>query len=646
MTAALVVSARIGSMVRLVSIPLIAAALLAQAPNPAEEAKKRAEYIKANYTKFEYLIPMRDGKRLFTSVYAPKDQSKQYPILLDRTPYSVAPYGVDNYRGAIGPSEKFEKEGFIIVYQDVRGRFMSEGTFIESTPHKTVKHGNTDIDESSDTYDTIEWLLKKIPNNNGRAGIWGISYPGFYTAAGMIDAHPALKAASPQAPMIDVANGDDLFHNGAFFLAANFGFYTFFVARKGDPEPPDPSAARFDFKTADHYEFYLRTGPVANLNEKYLKNESPYWNDTLKHPTYDDFWKARNLAPHLRNIKPAVMLVGGWFDAEDLSGPQKAYEAMKKQSPETAASLVIGPWFHGGWSRGDGLKLGNVGFDAKTSEYYRDNIEFPFFLYHLKGKGPGPDGKGEFKMPAAWVFETGTNQWRQFSAWPPAEAKPKTLYLGAGGKLSYDAPKDTDAFDEYVSDPDHPVPLMTGIAEGMPREYMTEDQRFASRRTDVLTYQTEPLEDEVTVAGPITNLLHVSTTGTDSDFVVKLIDVYPDTYPDPQPNPAGIHMGGYQQLVRGEPVRGKFRNGFEKGEPFTPGKPAKIEYTMPGIFHTFRRGHRIMVQIQSSWFPLIDRNPQKFLDIMTAKTSDFQKATERVYRSSGLPSGIQILVLP
>ncbi len=615
---------------------LSSSVLLAQPPQ-SEEIKKRAEFIKAHYTKFEFLIPMRDGKKLFTSVYAPKDDSQTYPFLMQRTPYSVSPYGEDHYKPVLANSEKYEKEGFIFVYQDVRGRFMSDGVFLEATPHKDLKKSSADIDESSDTYDTIDWLMKNVSNNNGKAGIYGISYPGFYAAAGMIDAHPALAAASPQAPVTDIANGDDTFHNGAFFLAANFGFYVGFPMRKGDPMPPDASESRFDFKTPDAYDFYLKMGPIANSNERYLKNENPYWNDILKHQTYDDFWKSRNIAAHIKNIKPAVMAVGGWFDAEDLSGPLKVYRAVKDNHPPATNILVMGPWSHGGWARSDGSHLGYARFDSNTSEYYRDNIEFPFFLYQLKSKGDG-------KFPAAHLFETGTNRWRKFDAWPPANSTSKTLYFRAGGKLSFDAPDEAEGFDEYMSDPAHPVPLMSTIGDGMPREYMTEDQRFASRRPDVLTYQTDVLENDLTIGGPLSASLHVSTSGTDSDFIVKLIDVYPNDYPDPEPNPTQIHMGGYQQLLRGEPFRGKYRAGLDKPQAFVPGQPAKIEYVMPDVLHTFRRGHRIMVQVQSTWFPLIDRNPQKFLDIANAKMTDFEKATERVYRNKGMSSGVRVLV--
>ena len=592
-----------------------------------DKAQEQLAYTRSHYTKFDYRIPMRDGVKLFTTVYIPKDDSHPWPILMQRTPYSVAPYGIDNYRGVLGPNDLFTKEGFIFVYQDVRGRYLSEGEFIDVPVHKTHLKGPKETDESTDTYDTIEWLIHSVPNNNGRVGQYGISYPGFYTAFGLINAHPALKAASPQAPMGDVGNGDDSYHYGAFFLAANFGFYASFKPRGPEPARPERSTP-FDYGTPDAYAFYLGMGPLANSNEKYLKNKNEYWNDLLAHATYDEFWQSRALAPHMKNVTPAVLFVGGWFDAEDLAGPLKLFRAIEKNGASAPNTLVMGPWPHGGWSRLDGDKLGNLNFGSKTGEYFRKEIELPFFVEHLKKKG-------EAKDPKAWVFETGTGRWRKFEAWPPRDAKPTSLYLSAGGALTLEAAKG-GGYDEYVSDPAHPVPLLGEIGAGMPSDYMTYDQRFASRRTDVLTYQTEPLDRDFTIAGPVKASLKVSTSGTDSDFVVKLIDVYPNDYPDPDPNPAHVHMAGYQQLVRGEPFRGKYRNSFEKPEPFRPGKEETIEFAMPDVCHTFRPGHRIMVQIQSSWFPLTDRNPQVFVDIPKAKAADFQKATERIYRGSVL----------
>lgn len=624
---------------------LMGHASFAQDADRIELARRQLDFVRANYTKHDYLIPMRDGVKLFTTVYVPKDTSQAFPVMMQRTPYSISPYGIDNYRAVLGPSEGFEKEGFIFVYQDVRGRYMSEGEFIDLPYHKPRLAGPTDTDESTDTYDTIDWLVKHVPNNNGRVGTWGISYPGFFVAHGMIDAHPALKAASPQAPVGDSADGDDVFHNGAFFLAANFGFYTAFKPRPAGPSRPE-RGPRFNYGTPDAYDFYLRMGPLSKSNEKYLRNENSYWNDILEHPNYDEFWQCRALAPHMGNIKLAVLFVGGWFDAEDLAGPLKLFRALEANGPSAPNTLVMGPWLHGGWADMDGDKLGNLDFGSKTGEFFRDNIELPFFLYHLKGKGDGLKTSKEGTIPKAWLFETGTNRWRRFGVWPPKEAREKTLYLSPGGKLSFEpAPETGSGFDEYLSDPEKPVPVIGHIGEGMPGDYMTEDQRFASQRPDVLVYETEPLNHDITIAGPITAMLKVSTSGTDSDFDVKLIDVYPNDYPDPDPNPAGIHRAGYQQLVRGEPFRGKFRNSLERPEPFVPGKPETIEFVMPDACHTFRPGHRIMVQIQSSWFPLTDRNPQQFLDIPKAKASDFEKALERVYRGGKEGSRIRVLAL-
>jgi uncharacterized protein len=625
-------------------ILLLAASLsiFGQPPTPAEKARQQAEYTRSHYTKFDFRIPMRDGVKLFTSVYVPKDTTQQYPILMQRTPYSVGPYGIDNYPNNLGPSELFTKEGFIFAYQDVRGRYLSEGAFIDVPIHNTHLNGPKDTDESTDAYDTVDWLVKNVPHNNGRVGQWGISYPGFYSAFSLINAHPALKAVSPQAPMGDVGNGDDAYHNGAFYLAANFGFYTGFSPRK-EPERPKRRTP-FDYGTEDQFAFYLHLGSLANANELYFHNENVYWDDLLKHPNYDAFWQGRALAPHMKNVTPAVLWVGGWFDAEDLAGPLKLFYANEKAGPSAPQTLIMGPWPHGGWSRQDGDKLGNLSFASKTGEFFREHIELPFFMANLKNKGDGLKGSPNGSVPKAWVFETGTNEWTRFDQWPPQKSTERSLYFGPAGSLSFTAPS-ASAYDEYVSDPSKPVPLTGEIGDGFPSDYMTYDQRFASRRTDVLVYQTEPLEKDVTIAGPINSLLQVSTSGTDSDFVVKLIDVYPNDYPDPNPNPNRVHMGGYQQMVRGEPFRGKFRNGFDKPEAFIPGKPARIDFAMPDICHVFRAGHRIMVQIQSSWFPLTDRNPQVFLDIPSAKASDFQKATERIYHGGPDGSRLRVRVL-
>jgi putative CocE/NonD family hydrolase len=620
---------------------LLLVEILLLAVLPGFAGAQGLEAVKAGYTKYEYRIPMRDGVKLFTAVYVPKDRSQPYPILLTRTPYSVGPYGVDRYRENLGPSPLFGKEGYVFAYQDVRGRWMSEGTFVNMRPHNPDKRGSGDVDEASDTYDTIDWLVKHTPNTNGKVGLWGISYPGFYTAAGMIDAHPALKAASPQAPIVDWFVGDDFHRNGTLWLPHLFNFIATFGRPR--PEPTRKGPPRFDHDTPDGYDFFLRLGPLANADKNYFKGDVPFWNEVMAHGTYDEFWKSRNLRPHLTRIKPAVMTVGGWFDAENLFGALETYRHTEANSPGITNVLVMGPWSHGGWSGGDGDALGAVRFNAKTSVFYREQIELPFFEYHLKGKG-------ENKHPEAWVFETGANQWHKHEAWPPKEAKARSFYFHANGRLLpqqprlYQAPE--DGADEYVSDPAKPVPFQAKIDIGMSADYMTADQRFAARRTDVLTYAAPALEEDVTVAGPIQVELYVSTTGTDSDWVVKLIDVYPDDYPDPDPNPTGVHLGGYQQLVRGDVMRGKFRNSYEKPEPFEPGKPTRVAFKLQDIYHTFRPGHRIMVQVQSSWFPLADRNPQTFVDIYKASEADFRKATQRVYRTNEFPSKVTLLVVP
>jgi uncharacterized protein len=605
----------------------------------AKEAVKSAAEIRARYTKYEFRIPMRDGAKLFTAVYVPKDAapSKTYPFLIERTPYSVGPYGSDNYPKRLGPARSFVADGFIFVYQDVRGRFQSDGTFIEVTPHKEVKKGTQDVDESTDTYDTIDWLLKNVPNNNGRAGIYGISYPGFYAAAGMPDSHPALKACSPQAPVTDLYMGDDAYHNGAFMLEANFGFYTFFKPRAGLEYPPK-AWDNFDYGTNDGYDFYLAMGPLSNAKKLYLKDTNFYWDDQVRHPNYDEFWKSRNISAHMKNVHCAVMTVGGLFDAEDLQGPYKIFNSVATMSPETPNRIVEGPWVHGGWAYTNGDHLGPINFAGDNSAYFNDQVLLPFFQQYLKDAG-------DAKLPSALIFETGTNVWRRYETWPPKNTQTTTLFLQSGAMLAFEPANEKPGYDEYVSDPGHPIPFVETQSTSVPQTYMAADQRFASKRPDVEVYQTEPLEEDITVTGSVRPKLWVSSSGTDSDFVVKLIDVYPMNYPDPVPNPRDVHMGGYQQMVRGEPFRAKFRNSFEKPEPLESNKPTAIHFDLPSINHTFRRGHRIMVQIQSTWFPLVDRNPQKFVNIPDAKPEDFQKATQRVYRGGEHASAIVLPVL-
>ena len=632
------------NLVFLVLLPSLAAAQGRRGPS-AEPAAAQApqtsgrDFVRENYTKFEYRIPMRDGVKLFTSVYIPKDvftDGRNYPIMMQRTGYNVAPYGIEQYRAALGPSNLFAREKFIFAYQDIRGRFMSEGDYVVIRPHKPVKNGPKDTDESTDTYDTVEWLIHNVPGNTGKVGMWGISQPGFYATAGMIDAHPALVAVSPQAPVTDYYMGDDSYHNGAFMLAHRFNFYQGFRVREVNEPHLPPAPTPFSFGTPDGYEFYLELGSLANADEKYFKHKQPLWNLNIDHTTYDEVWQSRAIWKYLKNIKPAVMLVGGWYDTEDPQGLLRQHQFMKENGPPPVNMLVMGPWNHGGFARGDGDRLGNVNFGSKTAAYYRERIELPFFLYYLKGHGDG-------KFPQAYVFQTGLNQWRKFDSWPPVATKPATIWLDAKGRIAWQQPADS-GFDEYLSDPNKPVPYIGMLATRVLNSYMTEDQRFAAARPDVLVYRTEPLDHDVSIFGPIHIDLKVSTTGTDSDFDVKIIDVYPNDTPDynaPAPVPAApgapvavpavSTVGGCQQLVRGEPFRGKFRKSFEKPVPFEPGKPDRITFDMPDIAHTWRAGHRIMVQIQSTWFPLTDRNPQKFMEIPKALSTDFVKATEHVY---------------
>ena len=603
--------------------------------------EKRLAEAKANYTKYEYRIPMRDGKRLFTAVYVPNDRGRPHPILLQRTPYSIRPYGIDQFPEGLQPFALFDRGGYIFVYQDVRGRWMSEGEFVHMRPHNPKKAPH-DIDESTDAYDTIDWLLKNVQGHNGRVGLWGVSYPGFYAAAGMIDAHPALVAVSPQAPQADWFMGDDWRHNGAL-LALNMLNFLAVIDRPHPAPTTKQTPPAFVHDTPDGIRLLLEARFArAAVGKHYLKGESRFWDEAIQHNTYDDFWRARNLRPHLKDVKPAVMTVGGWFDAENLFGALEVYKNIKKNSPKTNNMLVMGPWFHGGWIRDDGSRLGDVTFHGNSAEFYRQEIELPFFEYHLKGKGA-------WVPPEAWMFDTGSAHWCRHDSWPPKNATPKALYFQAAGKLGESSPPDAlsaEGYDEYLSDPSRPVPHENLIANHKSVEYMIADQRFAARRPDVLVFQTDILRKDFTIAGPILASLFVSTTGTDADFVVKMIDVYPNDYPNPVPNPPAVKMGGYQQLVRGDVMPGRFRNSFEKPEALRPGEPTPVKFALPDVYHTFRVGHRIMVQVQSSWFPLVERNPQTFVDISKAKDSDYRRASHRIYHSGELPSQITVLVVP
>jgi putative CocE/NonD family hydrolase len=603
---------------------IVAWAILALVP---EAMGQGANYIREHYLKQDYYIPMRDGVRLFTSVYTPLETNRPYAIMMVRTPYGSKPYGVTNYPASLGPSEEFARHGFIFVYQDVRGRNQSEGFYLDMPPHKHHFSGPKDTDETTDAADSINWLVQHIPNNNGRVGLWGISYPGFYAAQAMINASPHLVADSPQAPMGDEGDGDDIYHNGAFFLDANFGFYKSFW--------PRGVSEHFNMGTPDDYDFFLRMGPLSHAQALCFKNKNPYWDDLLKHPNYDEFWSSRALGPMMTNLIAPVLVVGGWYDTEDLAGTFKLFQGIREHGG-APATLVMGPWAHTQWGHPGGQTLGNLDFGSRTCDYFEKNIQYPYFLQALE-----PNPTNVALMPVAWLFETGKNEWRQFDSWPPANAVRKSLYLGARGKISFE-PSDGKKFDEYVSDPAKPVPVTSEIGDGMPGDYMTRDQRFAAQRPDVLVYESEPLTEDLVVAGPITPVLRVSTSGTDSDFIVKLIDVYPDDTPGSKTVP----FGGYEQMVRGEPFRGKFRNGLNDPQPFKPNKPAKIEFAMPDVLHDFRKGHRLMVQIQSSWFPMVDLNPQQFENIPTAKASDFKKATERVYCGGLDGTHIDVLTIP
>jgi putative CocE/NonD family hydrolase len=593
-------------------------------------------YMVEHYAKHEYRIPMRNGAALFTAVYVPTDTSQEYPFLVKRTPYTVAPYGEDQYPQYLGPvgSRRFAEEGYIFVYQDVRGRYMSDGLFRNMTPHAVEKDGPEDVDESTDFYDTVEWLLENVHPNNGRAGIWGISYPGFYTAASIINNHPAVRAASPQAAIGDWFVGDDFHHKGAFYLQDAFRFFPGF--RSFRPDPKTTRGQRFNFGTDNAYEFFLELGALRNANERHFNNELVFWDSMMTHGTNDEFWQSRNIIPHMDNVTTAVMTVAGWFDAEDPYGPIEIYESIERLNPGIRNTLVAGPWYHGGWVRATGDRLGNVSFEVPTGEYYRENVDIAFFNYHLKDKG-------QLDLPEALVFATGSNEWHRLDEWPPPGMTETSFFFHEGGVLATGSPSGPEGTsDSYVSDPANPVPYTQEIRIDRSREYMVEDQRFVADRPDVLVYQTEILTEDVTLAGPVAADLWVSTTGTDADFVVKLIDVYPDNAPDIDSPYMDVPMGGYQMLVRAEVLRAKFRNSYETPEALVPGEVTQIAFESPHIFHTFEAGHRIMVQVQSSWFPLVDRNPQTFVDIYSATEDDFQAAMHRVHRSERHPSRVMV----
>ena len=617
----------------LLFLTLLGLAFLPVASAPGQENKSSWE---KKYIKSEHRITMRDGVELFTAVYRPRDMSQRYPILMKRTPYRSAPYGVDKYPERLGPSNLFAEEGFIFVYQDVRGRYQSDGTFVHVTPHIDNKKKPQQIDESSDTYDTIEWLLKNVPGHNGRVGISGISYPGFYAIAGAIDSHPAIAAISPQAP---VANWffDDFIHHGAFFLAHAFRWLSANAQQQSGLITERPPS--FKYPTQDGYQMFLGVGPMSNVDTMFLKGKVAFWNKMIEHPDYDNFWKKKNILPHLHNIRCPVMLVTGWYDAEDLYGSFEVYRNVEQKNPDITNTLVVGPWAHGGWARAEGDHLGTAYFGSNTSEFYREKIELPFFKHHLKD-GPDPE------LPEAYVFETGSNQWRQFDHWPPKASKEKDLFLSAGGQLSFDRRQEGSEFDQYVSDPARPVPYTESITPLMTREYMTDDQRFASRRPDVLVYQTDVLKTDVTLTGTQLADFWISTSGSDCDLVVKLIDRFPDNAPNHKYTPPLSSMGGQQMMIRSEVIRCRYRNDFTKPQAMEPDKPTRIKLRLMDVHHCFQKGHRIMIQVQSSWFPLVDRNPQKYVpNIFLAKERDFQPAIQRVYHSERHPSALRVRVM-
>ncbi|MEM6845206.1 MAG: CocE/NonD family hydrolase [Bacteroidota bacterium] len=590
-------------------------------------------YVRENYEKREVTIPMRDGVKLFANVYLPKDQSKKYPILLKRTPYSVSPYGEDQYPNSLGPSPYLMRDGYIFVYEDVRGRYRSEGQYDNMRPNRDSED---EIDESSDTFDTIEWLLKELgERTNGKVGQWGISYPGFYTIAGAVDAHPALKASSPQAPISDFFF-DDFHHHGAFLQSYWMTFPVFGVQHEG------PTSTTWFQMAApgitDAYQFHKELGPLKNSQQYYADNF--FWQQVTEHPNYDEFWQERSILPHLNDIDHAIMTVGGWFDAEDLYGPLNIYKTVERNNPGTFNMLVMGPWSHGDWSRERGSQaVGNIYFGDSISTFYQKEIEYPFFTHFLKD-GPAP------QSPDAYLYDTGLKEWKKFDTWPPADAPRYTFSFKEGEALQADAlvingdPDDSQVF-EYTSDPNHPVPSTEDIKVTFtPRKFMTDDQRFASRRPDVLTFETEPLEEDLTLMGEIMAKLKVSTSGTDADWIVKLIDVMPSDAEESPTMQDHLKMPGYQMMVRSEVFRGRFRNSYEQPEPFEADRITEVEFPLQDVLHTFKKGHKIMIQIHSTWFPYIDRNPQKYVEnIFEAEAEDFQTTTMRVHGSSTVEVG-------
>ena len=614
----------------LLAYPTVAIARGAGAQEPAFDAK-------AAYVKRDHMVPMRDGVKLFTIVYTPRDTTKRYPILLVRTPYSIRPYEPDVYRAVLGPSAEFDRDGYIFVFQDVRGKFRSEGDFEVMRPFKPVKKSTKDVDESSDSYDTIEWLLASVGPNNGRVGMWGISYPAWQTVMGMMDAHPALKAASPQASPSDMFIGDDFHHNGAFRLAYAFSWLAGNARTRAGQTSASNSA--FDYGTPDGYRFFMEAGAPGRIDSLYFGGQVPAWNDFMNHPNYDQYWKAQNVLKDLGRVSAdlPILNVAGWFDAEDFYGPMSIYYTLEKLHPRNRSILAVGPWLHGGWNSMPGDQLGNIRFGSQTSRHFQTRIQFPFFQCHLKDRC-------DTTLAEATVFETGRNEWRTYDTWPPKSVATRKLYFHANGKLSFEPPR-TVGIDAYVHDPKKPVPFSAEVRTTQGHLWMIEDQRFAAARPDVLVYETEPLTEDVTIAGPIVASLEAATSGTDADWVVKLIDVLPGDTPNNDPNPTGVRMGHFQMLLAGEVMRGKYRDSYEKPTPMVPGRATRLEFELRDRYHTFKKGHRIMVQVQSSWFPVIDRNPGTFTNIYHAKPSDYRRTTQQVHRSPGRASHLVVQVV-
>jgi putative CocE/NonD family hydrolase len=568
------------------------------------------------YKKLEYRIPMRDGVKLHTVVYVPTHTSGKSPILLERTPYSAGPYGEQAMSPQnFGGSRKFIDAGYIFVQQDVRGRFMSEGKFEEIRPLRSLQGDAKATDESTDAYDTAEFLLKNVPNNNGNIGVWGISYPGFYAACAAANSHPAIKAVSPQAPVSEWFFGDDVHHNGAFFLQDNFDFYFFFGLDMDKPAPRHPQLEGYGPR-ADAYKFFLEKSSPDDLERTYFKGRIPFWRDIIEHPNYDDFWKARSTPRYLKNVRAAVLTVGGWFDAENLYGAFDTYQHLRKLNPGLIQHFVVGPWSHGGWAGGTGQRYAGMDFGSATSTWFREEVEFPFFERHLRGIAGA-------KIPKAQLFNTGRNVWKSFAEWPPTDAKPSSLVLRDATPLGPQK-------DRYVSDPASPVPYQSGTIRGRNSTYTVADQSFVKDRPDVLTFAFPPQTGELTMAGAVEADLTFTTDATDLDFIVKVIDQYPADHPT---------LGGQLRLVRAEVMPARFRASFETPTPLEPGKPQRVTVRLPDVFHTWRTGHRVVVQIQSSWFPLVARNPHVFGNPYKIPVSEYRKANVTVDLSSAIRFG-------